>query len=113
VCKARPQKRKNIVASFCSTLHAECARLIEAADARAENYDMGWLALGILYSVAYVIGAKLLVDEPSVLSWFRACALFIPPLCGVVVIVRRRRRWRGCEWLFWATIGLGLMMSAI
>ena len=74
---------------------------------------MGWLALGILYSVAYAIGGKLLVDEPSALSWFRACALFVLPLIGVVVIVRRRRKWRGCEWLFWATIGLGLMMSAI
>ena len=25
----------------------------------------------------------------------------------------RRRQWNGCQWLFWSTIGLGLMMSAI
>jgi len=74
---------------------------------------MGWLAFGIVYSIAYGIGGNLLADQPSALSWFRACALFIPPLTGVMVIVKRRRRWRGCEWLFWATIGLGLMMSAI
>lgn len=74
---------------------------------------MGWLGFGILYSVAYAIGGIALGDQSSTLSWFRAVALFIPPLTGAIVIVRRRRRWRGCQWLFWATIGLGLTMSAI
>src|SRR6185369_16562199 len=29
------------------------------------------------------------------------------------VIVQRRQTWRGCQWLFWATIALGLAMSAM
>ena len=78
---------------------------------------MGWLAAGVLYSLVYAVVGKLLADQPwvqpAVLSWFRATALFIPPLTGVVVIVMRRRQWAGCQWLFWSTIGLGLMMSAI
>jgi PAS domain S-box-containing protein len=74
---------------------------------------MGWLAFGIFYSVAYAVGGSFLADQPSVLSWYRACALFVPPLTGVAVIVMRRKRWAGCQWLFWSTIGLGLVMSAI
>jgi PAS domain S-box-containing protein len=34
-------------------------------------------------------------------------------MTGTIVIVRRRQSWRGCQWLFWATIALGLAMSAI
>ena len=34
-------------------------------------------------------------------------------LAGTIVIVRRRQSWSGCQWLFWATIALGLAMSAI
>ena len=74
---------------------------------------MGWLLFGILYSVAYAAGGIALSDQQSILSWFRACALFVPPLTGVAVIVRRRKQWAGCQWLFWSTIGLGLVMSAI
>ncbi len=74
---------------------------------------MNWLAFGVAYSVGYAIAAMMLADQPSLLSWFRACALFVPPLTGAVVIVLRRRRWVGCQWLFWSTIALGLVMSAI
>jgi PAS domain S-box-containing protein len=74
---------------------------------------MGWLAIGVLYSAGYAIAGMLLAGLPSTLGWFRAVALFVPPLTGVVVIVLRRHRWSGCQWLFWSTIGMGLMMSAI
>jgi PAS domain S-box-containing protein len=74
---------------------------------------MSWLFLGILYSTAYAIVGWMLRDQPAFLSWFRAVALLIPPLVGATVIVRRRQTWRGCQWLFWATIALGLTMSAI
>lgn len=74
---------------------------------------MRWLAFGILYSVAYGAAGRLIGDKLPILSWFRAVALFVPPLTGVVVIAMRRRRWSGCHWLFWSTIGLGLTMSAI
>jgi len=74
---------------------------------------MGWLFLGILYSSGYAVVGWLLRDQPAVLSWFRAVALLIPPLTGAGVIVARRQTWRGCQWLFWSTIALGLAMSAL
>src|SRR5262245_38182911 len=74
---------------------------------------MLWLLLGILYSFAYVTLGWLLGDQPTVLGWFRAAALLVPPMAGTFVIVRRRHSWSGCQWLFWATIALGLAMSAI
>jgi PAS domain S-box-containing protein len=74
---------------------------------------MQWLLLGVLYSFAYVAIGWLLQDQPTVLGWFRAAALLVPPMTGTLVIVRRRQSWSGCHWLFWATIALGLAMSAI
>ena len=74
---------------------------------------MGWLACGVLYSIVYVATGWLLRSHGETLLWFRISALLIPPLAGVVVIVRRRNVWTGCQWLFWATIALGLTMSAI
>jgi PAS domain S-box-containing protein len=74
---------------------------------------MGWLLGGILYSTAYVLIGWQLRWYPAVLSWFRACALLVPPMIGTNVIVRRRQTWRGCQWLFWATIAVGLAMSAV
>jgi len=66
-----------------------------------------------LYSSAYAIAGWALLDQPTALSWFRAVALLVPPMTGTIVIVRRRHSWAGCQWLFWATIALGLAMSAI
>lgn len=74
---------------------------------------MAWLAFGVIYSLAYVTVGWLLEGLPTALLWFRAAALLVLPLTGVFVIVRRRHVWTGCHWLFWATIVLGLMMSAI
>ena len=74
---------------------------------------MGWLALGVLYSLLYVTIGWSLENLPVALLWFRAAALLMPPLAGVVVIVRRRHAWTGCHWLFWSTIVLGLTMSAL
>jgi PAS domain S-box-containing protein len=73
---------------------------------------MGWLLGGILYSGTYALAGWLLRGHPALLSWFRAVALLIPPAAGTAVIVRRRQTWRGCQWLFWATIAVGLAMSA-
>jgi PAS domain S-box-containing protein len=74
---------------------------------------MTWLAIGVVYSLAYVAAGSLLDGLPTAQLWFRAAALLLPPLAGVVVVVLRRHTWTGCQWLFWATIVLGLMMSAI
>jgi len=74
---------------------------------------MGWLLSGILYSAAYVAAGWLLRGQPAAVSWFRAAALLVPPVVGILTIVKRRQSWRGCQWLFWATISVGLAMSAI
>jgi PAS domain S-box-containing protein len=74
---------------------------------------MTWLLVGILYSSAYALVGWLLQDQPTFLSWFRASALLVPPITGALVIVARRQTWRGCQWLFWSTIALGLTMSAL
>ena len=74
---------------------------------------MGWLALGVGYSVAYALVGSYLRPFPEVVPWFRLIALLIPPLAGITVIVRRRHAWVGCQWLFWATFALGLVMSGI
>jgi PAS domain S-box-containing protein len=74
---------------------------------------MGWLAFGVLYAIGYAAVGWFLQDAPLALRWFRLPALLVMPLLGVLVIVRRRHVWSGCQWLFWATVALGLMMSAI
>jgi PAS domain S-box-containing protein len=74
---------------------------------------MGWLALGIGYSIAYAVVGAYLRPYPHVLPWFRIAALLLPPLAGVAIIARRRHVWAGCQWLFWATLALGLVMSGI
>jgi PAS domain S-box-containing protein len=74
---------------------------------------MGWLALGAAYSIAYALLGAYLRPSPAILPWFRIIALSIPPMLGVGVIVRRRHAWTGCQWLFWASLALGLLMSAI
>ena len=74
---------------------------------------MGWLALGVAYSVVYAVVGSYLRPFPEILPWFRLVALLAPPIAGVFVIVRRRHAWAGCHWLFWATLALGLLMSAI
>src|SRR5688572_13536957 len=74
---------------------------------------MTWLAGGVLYSIAYLIAGSYLRGNGQALLWLRILALLVPPLAGIFVIARRRREWTGCQWLFWATIALGLSMMGI
>lgn len=74
---------------------------------------MGWLGLGVAYSIIYAVIGAYLRPFPDVLPWFRIVALLLPPLAGVAIIARRRHSWAGCQWLFWATLALGLLMSGI
>ena len=74
---------------------------------------MGWLGLGVAYSIIYAVAGAYLRPFPDVLPWFRIVALLLPPVAGVIVIARRRHTWSGCQWLFWATLALGLVMSGI
>ena len=45
---------------------------------------MGWLGLGVAYSVIYAVLGAYLRPFPNILPWFRIVALLIPPLAGVV-----------------------------
>src|SRR5688572_12529548 len=74
---------------------------------------MGWLGLGVAYSIIYAVIGGYLRPYPDVLPWFRIVSLLLPPLVGVTIIARRRHVWAGCQWLFWATLALGLVMSGI
>ena len=74
---------------------------------------MIWLAGGVLYSIAYLMAGSYLRGNGQALLWLRIIALLVPPLTGIFVIARRRRDWTGCQWLFWATVALGLSMMAI
>ena len=74
---------------------------------------MGWLAFGAGYSILYAVLGAYLRPFPAFLPWFRIVALLVPPMVGVTVIARRRHLWTGCQWLFWATLALGLLLSAI
>ncbi len=74
---------------------------------------MGWLGFGVAYSISYALIGAWLRPHPAMLPWFRIVALLIPPMLGVAVIVRRRHAWAGCQWLFWACLAVGLVMSGI
>jgi PAS domain S-box-containing protein len=74
---------------------------------------MAWLAGGILYSIAYLVAGSWLRGTAQAFLWMRLSALLVPPLTGILVITWRRRDWTGCQWLFWATIALGLSMTAM
>ena len=43
---------------------------------------MGWLALGVAYSIVYAVIGAYLRPFPDVLPWFRIVALLLPPLVG-------------------------------
>ena len=73
---------------------------------------MAWLAFGVLYAVVYSAVGTLLYGSPLAVHVLRLPALLVLPVAGIVAIVRRRNAWTGCPWLFWATIALGLMMTA-
>jgi hypothetical protein len=73
---------------------------------------MNWLAGGVLYSMAYLAAGAYLRGNVQALLWLRIIALLVPPLtessslpCVAVM--------DGCQWLFWATVALGLSMTAI
>jgi PAS domain S-box-containing protein len=74
---------------------------------------MAWLAFGVVYTLLYLAGSALVGGRDLAFLVFRLAALVAPPLAGVAVIVRRRHAWAGCQWLFWATIALGLVTSAV
>jgi PAS domain S-box-containing protein len=74
-------------------------------------HAMTWLAAGVLYTLVYLVSAAALAEQAVL--WFRFIALLIPPLVATGTIAWRRHCWSGCQWLFWATVALGLVTSAV
>ncbi|HXH06762.1 MAG TPA: ATP-binding protein [Vicinamibacterales bacterium] len=74
---------------------------------------MGWLAFGVGLCALYALIPSFVSLPVTGLLLFRLLALLVPPLAGIAVILRRRHDWVGCQWLFWATIALGLVTTVI
>jgi PAS domain S-box-containing protein len=61
----------------------------------------------------YAAFAWLLGDYPVARALFGNAALLAAPIAVCVVILRRRREWRGCQRLFWDTFGIGFALWAV
>lgn len=89
------------------TWHSHAARVI----VRSLNNVPPPLPLpvvGLAYLLVYAVGAWALRDYPFARSVFGNIGLLIPAVLVCVVIARRRQHWRGCQRLFWDTVGLGV-----
>ena len=71
-----------------------------------------WVLGAALFAVAYVLVADQFAGLDPRLVWLRFAALLVPPLLAVSAVIRRRQVWTGCQWLFWATIALGVLTMA-
>lgn len=69
---------------------------------------MLYLSVGLGYVAVYVAIGWLLRGYPLALSVYGDIGLLIPPALVCAVILRRRRDWRGCQRLFWDTMGIGI-----
>ena len=73
---------------------------------------MSWLMLGFGYAVVYVVAEQWL-DVTVIGTWFRVMAFIAPPVLAISAIVARRDDWRGCQGIFWGTVGIGLTVSTV
>ncbi len=74
---------------------------------------MSWLTIGFGYIVVYVVAQQWLLDVTPAGIWLRAVAFVAPPVLAISAIVARRDDWRGCQGVFWVTIGIGLTVSTV
>jgi PAS domain S-box-containing protein len=72
-----------------------------------------YLAIGFAYLIVYVAVGKALEGFPTALSIYGAVGLLLPAASLPVVVLRRRREWRGCQRLFWDTMAIGLVLWSI
>ena len=73
---------------------------------------MSWLTLGFGYAVVYVVAEQWL-DVTVIGTWFRVMAFIAPPVLAISAIAARRDDWRGCQGVFWGTVGIGLTVSTV
>ncbi len=74
---------------------------------------MSLFRASLLYCALYALTGWLLSGYPGAAQIFGNVAIFVAPGLVVWVILRRRRDWAGCQWLFWATMLLGVSLWAL
>jgi PAS domain S-box-containing protein len=72
-----------------------------------------YLLIGIGYFAIYAGGGWLLRNHDFARALFGTVGLLLPPLAVVAIILRRRRRWFGCQRLFWDTFAIGVALWII
>lgn len=74
---------------------------------------MNYFSIGLGYLIVYAAIGAALAGFPTARSVYGAIGLLLPALSVVVVILRRRRQWAGCQRLFWDTIAIGMVLWCI
>jgi PAS domain S-box-containing protein len=74
---------------------------------------MGSFAGGVAYVVAFAVAVLALSSQPSAAVLIGHAGLLLPPLTFAWLVLRRRREWRGCQRLFWATAAIGAVLWVV
>ena len=74
---------------------------------------MVWLIAAIGYAVVHVLVGFALRGHPTAHAVFGDLSLLAPGVMAAVVIVRRIRRWHGCQRVFWGAIGAGCIVWTV
>ena len=74
---------------------------------------MNYLSIGLGYLIVYAAVGAALAGFPTARSVYGAIGLLLPALSVVIVILKRRRQWAGCQRLFWDTIAIGMVLWCI
>jgi PAS domain S-box-containing protein len=72
-----------------------------------------WFYAGAALAAAQALGAWLLRGSPDLRTAFGDLTLIVAASMPAVVVYRRRHEWRGCQAVFWTTIGIGALAWAI
>lgn len=74
---------------------------------------MNYLSIGLGYLIVYAAIGAALAGFPTIRSVYGAIGLLLPAASIVIVILKRRRHWAGCQRLFWDTIAIGMVLWSI
>jgi len=77
------------------------------------HHDVPYLSVGLGYLLVYLAVGSALAGFPSARSIYGAIGLLLPASSIVIVILRRRSEWAGCQRLFWDTIAIGMVLWCI
>ncbi len=69
---------------------------------------VAYRTIGLGYLLLYVACGWLLRGHTTALSVFGTIGMLIPSVAVCVIVLQRRREWRGCQRLFWDTFAIGI-----